>query len=276
MADCVPGRMLSRRTSAALVLSGLLVLAGCTGAPTGTERPRDPATNVTVELDQSGDRGTTVTVAGHGSVDAEPDAATLRLTVAAEGDTPETVRNRLSRNVSAAREALLAFGLDEEQVRSEEFRIRENYRAEREPNAGHPEYIGYHSLVVELNDTDAVGGAIDAAVESGPVRVEGVTFGLSEQRRDQLRDRALTEAVENAREEAELVAGTEGLVVVSAERMTTDRVNVDQSSGTVYHEAAATATAQADAGSTRVESDDVTVTASVTVVYNATASGDGE
>lgn len=265
--------MPSRRTFAALALAGLLVLAGCTGAPTGTDRPADPGTNVTVELAQQGEQGSTITVAGHGSVEAEPDAATLRLTVAAEGDSPEVVRNRLSRNVSTAREALIAFGLDEEQLRSEEFRIRENYRAEREPDAGHPEYIGEHRLVVELNDTDAVGPAIDAAVESAPVRVDGVTFGLSEQRREQLREEALTEAVETARDEAELVASAEDLTVRSAEHIRTDRVNVRTARGSVVQEAAATATPADDGGSTRVESDEVSVTASVTVVYNATASG---
>lgn len=258
--------MVSRPTFAALALAGLVVLAGCTGAA-GDPDEQDPGANASAQQ-AAGDA--TIVVAGEGAVSAEPDAATVGLTVVATGEDPETVRNRLSRNVSAARAALLEYGLDEEQIRSERFRIRENRRDRRDGDSEEPPYVGTHQLVVEVGDVDAVGEIIDAAVESGPVQVDGVRFGLSDERRDQLRDRALTEAVEDARGEAELVAAAENMEVRSAHRITTDRVQVDRPRGTVVQEAAATPTA-GDDGSTRVESNDVTVTASVQVAYNATA-----
>jgi uncharacterized protein YggE len=260
----------ARTKFAALALAGLVVLAGCTGAIGGSPDDQQSDPNAAVQQADGDGDGATVVVGGEGSVEAEPDAATVRLTVRASGEDPETVRDRLSRNATAAREALLEFGLDEEQVHSERFRIRENRRAKREPDAEEDPYVGTHRLVVDLDDVDAVGKVIDAAVQSGPVHVDDVQFGLSDERREQLRDRALTEAVEDARSEAELVAAAEDLQVGSAERITTDRVEVGGGSGTVVREAAATPTAQADAASTRVESDDVTVTASVQVVYNAT------
>lgn len=271
--------MVRRSALAALALASLVVLAGCSGlasSPNDAQQQRDG--NVTVNIqDGSGDDGATVAVGGRATVTAEPDAATLRLEVAASGESPAEVRNRLSRNVSAAREALIDFGLDEEQIRSEGFRIDENFRARHEPERDLPPYIGRHELVVELEDVDAVGDVIDAAVESGPVRVEGVRFGLSDERREELRDEALTAAVEDARSEAELVAAAEDLRIGTAERIATDRVRVDEPRGTVVREAAATPTAAAGdyAGDTRVESGEVTVAASVTVVYNATATESG-
>jgi uncharacterized protein YggE len=261
--------MVQRSTLAALALATLLASAGCTGLGGNQNEQRN--SNVTDERQRSGGEGATVAVGGRGSVTAEPDAATVRLAVVARGDDPEAVRNRLSRNVSAARAALLAYGLEEDQVRSEEFRIRENHRARRESEEDVPQFLGTHELVVELDDTEAVGEVIDAAVESGPVRVGGVQFRLSDERREQLRNEALTEAVTDARSEAELVAGAEDLRLASAERIATDRVAVDAPEGTVVMEAAATPTAAGDAASnTRVEAGEVTVTASVTVVYNAT------
>jgi uncharacterized protein YggE len=267
--------MVTRSAVAALALASLLVLAGCTGLSSSPDAQQpDAGTNVTVQVDDGGE-GSTVAVGGRASVTAEPDAATVRLQVVAAGEDPETVRNRLSRNASAARQALLDYGLDEEQVRSEAFRIRENYRARRDPDADLPAFRGAHELVIELEDTDAVGEVIDAAVESAPVRVEGVQFGLSDERRERLRDEALAQAIEDARSEAELVATAENLELRSAERIATDRVSVDEPEGTVVRQAAATPTeAGGDAaGSTRVESGEVTVRASVTVVYNASKTG---
>lgn len=263
-AIAVSDAMSPRTAVAALSLAALLVLAGCTGGLVGGPDAQDPDQNAALDR---GDGGATVSVAGQATVEAEPDAATVELTVAARGDDPRAVRDRLASNASAVREALESEGLDAEQIRTEHFRIRENHRAHEDPDA--PAYVGAHALVVELEDTERVGEVIDAAVESGPVRVDGVTFGLSDERREELRDQALTQAVEDARGEAELVASAEGLEISSAKQIRTDEVHVDRTRGTVYQEAAATPTAGADAA-TRVESDEVTVSVTVHLVYNAT------
>lgn len=253
-----------RTTVSPLALAALVVLAGCLGAAGSS--PDDQQPNATVER-AAGD-GATIVVGGTGSVEAEPDAATVRLSVVATGESPDVVRTRLSRNTTAVREALLAYGLDEEQITSRHFRIEENHRARREGGEDEPPYVGTHALVVDLDDVDAVGEVIDVAVENASVQVEGVEFGLSDERQAQLRNQALTEAVEDARSEAELVAAAEELRVVAVERITTDRVQFDRPRATVVREAAATATPGGDA-STRVQGGEVTVTASVQVVYNA-------
>lgn len=258
--------MNARSTFAALGLASLVVLAGCTGAlGTGPDdQQRDPNAAVT----HDGDGSATVVVGGTGSVEAEPDAATVRLRIVAPGDDPATVRDRLSQNASALREALQTYGLAEDQIRSERFEIDENHRKRREGDPEAPAYVGTHQFVVDLDDVDAVGEVIDVAVENASVQVDGVVFGLSDERRTELRDQALTEAVEDARSEAELVAEAENLAVGSARRIVTDRVQVDQPRATVVQEATATPSAGGDAN-TRVQGGDVTVTASVQVVYNA-------
>lgn len=258
------------RGLAALMLASVVLLAGCTGGLTGgTDEPAAGSGAGGVDGDAS-----TVAVAGQGSVEAQPDAATLRLQVTASGDDPEAVRDGLSRNASAVREALLEYGLDADQLRTEGFHIRENRRARHEPDADVDPYRGFHRIEVDLDDPDAVGEVVDVAVESGPVQVERVTFGLSDERREQLRDEALQEAMTDARGEAETVAAAENLQVASAERIVTSRVNVERPRATVVKEAAATpAPGTSDGANTRVESDAVTVTASVQVVYNATGAG---
>lgn len=252
------------------MLASVVLLAGCTGGLTGgTDEPTAGSGVGGADGDAS-----TVAVAGQGSVEAQPDAASLRLRVTASGDDPEAVRDGLSQDASAVREALLEYGLDADQMRTEGFHIRENRRALREPEADHDPYRGFHRIEVDLDDPDAVGDVVDVAVESGPVQVERVTFGLSDERREQLRDEALQEAMANARGEAETVAAAENLEIASAERIVTDQVRVDRPRATVVREAAATPAPDAgDATNTRVEGDDVTVTASVQVVYNATDEG---
>lgn len=262
--------MYTRRNFAALAFAGATGLAGCTSGLAGNPDDSDDG-NGSLES-----TGSTIVVAGEGAVESEPDVANLRLEVTGSGDDPETVRDELAVDVEAVRKALVEYGLDDEQLTTDRFSIDENWRAEREPEADHDEYVGVHRLLVDLDDPGDVEDVIDVAVDSGPVQVDRVTFGLSDERRDELREAALEAATEDARTEAEVIAASEGLQIDAVERIVTDRVDVDVvrasvTDGTGPH---GTPTPEADSSpgsDTVVQADDVTVTASVEVVYRASS-----
>jgi len=255
--------MPSDRPLAALALVGFVLLAGCAGGIGSTA----PANQAPADADTD-DGGTTVAVAGQATVDAEPDAATVTLAVRAAGDDAATVRDRLAANVSAVRSSLADYGLDDDQVTTEHFRVRQTRPPERERGDA-PDYVGVHALTVELDDVDAVGDVVDRAVEAGATEVGHVTFRLSDERRAELREQALTDAMADARSEAALLADTEGLTVGTPASISTDEVSVDRPHREVAY-ATAAATPAADR-QTAVEPGDVTVRVSVQVVYNASA-----
>lgn len=249
----------------------MLVLAGCAGVAANASPSDGSASSpneMTVKLiENETDDGSRIVVTGSHSIEAAPDTAQIHLTVVASGDSAESVRNELAEDASALRQALVDDGpLDSDQLRSERFRIRENRRAEREPDLA--PYRGYHRFVVTLDSVEDVETVIDSAVEAANVEVDHVEFGLSDERRAELRDEVLRVAMENARSEAELLASTEGLTIDTAESMVTDRVHVQTRRSPVVM-AADHAAATPTAGSrTSIDVGDVTVTAAVRVTYS--------
>jgi len=91
--------------------------------------------------------------------------------------------------------------------------------------------------------------------------VSGVAFTLSEERRAELRQEALTLAVENARTDAETMAAAAGVSVGEVRSLSTSN-----SFGPVYPVEYARAD-DTSGGQTVVEPGDVSVTASASVVY---------
>ena len=225
---------------------------------------------------QSGDSVRTVTVSGSGETEAEPDLAAFQATVEATGDTASEVRDELATRSERLRDELLAFGIDEDDVTTGRFDVRERIDERRMEEAGvDPRseddeelsefryYEGRHSLTVETDDVDAVGDAIDTAIDAGADSIGRVRFTLSEERREDLQEDAIREAIESARTEAEFVAAELDATVVEATRVQTgggvspvrERVAADD----VAEEAAAP--------STELHPDDVTVDASVDIEY---------
>lgn len=233
-------------------------LAGCVGSAQ--------------EDDSSGsDDPRTITVSGSGEIEAEPDRATVQVGVEASGDSADAVRDDLSTRIQTVKEALLSYGLEEDDVTTGRFSIRE--RDERraadgdtEGGSGEPTeeqryYEGTHSLTVNLEDVEAAGEVIDTAVDAGADEVGRVEFDLSEGTREELREAALEEAIGNARSEAEVVAGEVGTSIVEAR-------TIDTSGSSVEPVRADVAMESGDAGApTELHPDDVTVGATVTVTY---------
>ena len=202
----------------------------------------------------------TVTVAGSGSVQASADRAVVRVAVLASGDDIGSVRTDLSENASSMRQALEDMGIDGDQVRTNYYDIssQERYRS---PQGEEPKYRATHSFTVTVENPDDVGAVIDTAVSNGASEVDGVEFTLSADKREELRQDALEAAMENARTEASTVAGAEDIQISGVDRIST--TNYDSRPYAVE----TAALASGDAGGTSIDSGPVTVSASVTVVY---------
>lgn len=242
---------MTRRSYAAVAaaLAVLLVGGGVAAALGGTTGASQPTT----------DGASTITVGASGSAETTPDRAVVRVAVVTTADSATEARDRLASNVSAMRDALAEAGVDDAQIRTTRYDLSQNYEARENPSA--PDYRAYHGFQITLNDTDAVGTVIDAAVEGGATRVENVRFTLSEERSRELRSEALEDAMSNARGQASTLAGASGLALDGvADVSTTERYG-----GPVAYQ-----TAAGDAAGTSVESGPVSVNVQVQVTFNAT------
>lgn len=203
----------------------------------------------------------TITVGASGQVQAEADRAVVRVGVVATGDDIETVREQLSSNASSMRSALEEMGIDGGQVRTAYYDISTNRRYGGGPSE-EPEYRALHAFEITVEDPDSVGQVVDTAVTNGANEVDGIEFTLSADRREELRQEALSEAMDSARGEASTIADAEDLTVTGV-----DRVSTTEYSSRPYSLDSAGLAANAGGGSTSIDSGPVTVSASVTVVY---------
>jgi uncharacterized protein YggE len=243
---------MQREKLSALVVLTALVAVGLVGAalivPTGADAD-----------DGSADRSITVNAAGDAS--APPDRAVVRVAATAEGDEPREVRDALAERADALRSNLAEANVSEDDYETSRYRIRE---ARRHPDdRDGPAYEGVHAFRVTLDDPERAAAVIDAAADAD-AEVGDVRFTLSEERRDELRETAIENAMDDARAQAEAIADSGGLRVTSVH--TVDAAERDYRP--VRHEAAA-ASAPDDAETT-IDTGEASVTYRVEVTYNAT------
>ncbi|WP_089649643.1 SIMPL domain-containing protein [Halobacterium hubeiense] len=206
-----------------------------------------------------------ITVSADGTVEASPDQAVVRVAVTATGNDSSAVRDEIAERAETMQSALESSGVPSENVRTAHFDIRQE-RERTGDGIERGQYVGTHAFEITVEDTDSAGEVIDTAVNNGADRVDGVSFTLSDEKRESLYQDALTNAMGNAETRADTLADAGGLSVTDTHTIVS--TNTDYRAYRV--ESAALSAGAAAASGTSVESGPVTVTADVRVTYNAT------
>lgn len=192
-----PGRLVAKlrsyfmRTHAA-ALAALLALAPlAAGAQT---RPPAPP------------EGPTLSVSGEGTVSHSPDQAIVNAQIITNNDAAATATSQNNTIYNALRTRLNAIGIPESAMKTNSFNLnfipRPNDAATyKPPRTG---YVVTRSVSITIDQLDAVGRAIDAAVAAGVTDVGGVSYGLRDRRA--LWSLALAAAVKDAETQATAVA----------------------------------------------------------------------
>lgn len=233
------GRELTAIVVISLFLVGLIGI-GVTATNTDDVRPQI--------IDN--ESAATVTVSGSGEVTADPDQARVAVAVTTTADRPSNATGELANETARLRETLS----NESAVSSV---TTSSYRLFERGDDGNRTFVARQSFVAVVNDTDAAGSVVDAAVAGGATEVEDVSFVLSDETRQQLRAQAIDRAVADARTEATAVAGSAGVVLGDVRSLSTTSSDVVVPTG-------------ADrGGGTVIDGGPVTVRATVQVTYAA-------
>lgn len=237
----------------ALALTMTLVGAGVAVAGLGSEAPATTAPSGASH---------TIEVSASGQASAQPDLGVLRVGVEATSDDPTVARTRVAENVSAVRSALEEMGIGTDQIRTVDYNLWED-REQRRADGEKPQttYRARHVLLIEVSDIDRLGAVIDASVDAGVTNIHDVRYTLSEETRRELRKEALSDAMQNARGQADTLADESDLQVTGVDTVSTSDVSFPRPR---YEMAAADG-----GGGTAIETGSVTVSANVAVVYNA-------
>lgn len=205
----------------------------------------------------------TISVSGIGSVETPPDRATLILSIDARESTVAAAQAKAADVTARVLELADTMDIPENRVDTMAATVRPDYRWNRDNNS--QQLIGFvaqRQMRLEIHDLEKVGLVVERAVEAGVNQVMPPRL-TSSRNRDAYRD-ALEQAVEDARRNAERLASSLGLTLGDA-----IQVSAGSPALSPMPVRRAEAMAMSDSAAQTYSAGDLTVTANVSVVFEA-------
>jgi len=154
---------------------------------------------------------------GEAEVSAEPDLAEVSVAIETRSTSADEAVEDNARLANTVRDALLNFGLAEDDIKTGSYRLysyRERPREVPETDIMEPDreetiyYQATNELKIVTEKIDQVGEIIDTAVGAGANRVNFISFDLKNPQK--LKMQALKKATEQAYQKAEAIAESSG------------------------------------------------------------------
>ena len=149
----------------------------------------------------------TITVQGIGSVKVDSDRAGISLGVRESSAEVMAAQTLVNERISAIVEVLKGMGLSEDDISTNGIGIYPNYNYDDgETIIG---YTAYNNIYLTVTDVNNTGAYIDAAFAAGANSLDYVEFSATQTQEADAK--ALTLAVESAREKAQIIADAAGV-----------------------------------------------------------------
>jgi uncharacterized protein YggE len=220
-------------------------------------------------MGRTADSRRTLTVTGNGEVSAPPDQAFVRLGATAQAAEAAAAQTSVSEVMQRALGLIEKAGIPRKSLRTSGLTLTPIYSTTRPDKTAEPRIVAYRAgnvIEVTVDDIKLVGKVIDAGLEAGANRLEGVSFGLKDDMPQ--RTRALTKAVEEARTKAQTMARALDVPLGSVREVTEGGIQVFRPDQFAGRRALAMMAADANATPTPVEPGEIRVQATVTVHYD--------
>lgn len=152
-----------------------------------------------------------LSVGGVGTAQMAPDQATIVIGVTSEGADARKAQTDNARTAQAVTRAILATGIAEKDVQTNNYNFYPLYTNENRKNV----VYGYrvdNNVAVVVNDIGKVGTVIDAALAAGANDISSLSFGAKSTAA--VRKTALERAVVDARAKADVLAAALGRRIV--------------------------------------------------------------
>jgi uncharacterized protein YggE len=146
-----------------------------------------------------------ITVNGTGTITSVPDEATFTVGVESRGS---TAREALAANSEQMRRVIAAVrsaGVAKDDVQTQDVSVSPNYMDGNRIDG----YSASNSVLVTIHGLSSAGNVLDAASNAGANQLYGPTLSRSDE--EQLRAKALRDAVGDARKKAEALASAAGV-----------------------------------------------------------------
>jgi len=206
-----------------------------------------------------------ITVSGTGEVTTAPDIALVTLGVQTENADVKTAQEENAMIMDDLITSLLDAGIPRQDIQTVSYNIYPVYDDETRPFGGKIKYYQVTSLIqVTVRDVTRTGEIIDTAVKNGANQVNSVGFSLSPEKEKSLRAQVLTQAVANARSDADVTAAATGVTITGVKSVMVGSVYVPIAYDNRYSGAAEMKSASVP---TPIEAGQIKVTAQVSISY---------
>jgi len=209
-----------------------------------------------------------LTVRGEARLEKPADQLQIALSVVNQGKEASQVLKENSKLTSSVIDAMKKAGLDDKEYETGNLSVHPVY-SQRPSNKmhdeWHPEIVGFtavHRLHVKTTKLELIGDIIGAASDAGVNAIDSIGFGLADPRTH--RQEAIKAATANAVADAKTLAEAAGVRLV---RVMSINLDDAQSMPLQPMMARDMMMMEAKAGGPPVQAGDVTVSSSVTVVY---------
>jgi len=204
---------LSIATFVGLFISGLLVYLSVTNQH-----------DAYAQLSSS-DNNKTLFVTGSATTQIKPDKVTVSLGVETTNTKAKAALAANSELMNKIISALKIAGVKDNETSTSSFTISPNRDYSIDKNQG--KLIGFtvsNSIQIDSNNVNNTSEWIDIAVSSGANNVNSVYFSLSDKKLDDIRKELVKDAIDNAKEKADIAASALGLKIVGIRTVSIDQV----------------------------------------------------
>jgi len=161
----------------------------------------------------------TISLTGAGTASATADEATIRMGVEVTKDSAAESISDNADSMAGVIDALLLQGISEDDIQTTSYSVYPQYDWTEDGRV----LLGYtvtNMVQVTVKDLDIVGDVIDAAGSAGANRMDGISFGLSDAKMQELKNTAYVLALGDATDKADLIAETLGLTISGVQSVT--------------------------------------------------------
>lgn len=199
-----------------------------------------------------------ISVSGQGEISATPDMARLSLGVTTQDKDAGKAGSENARLSGKIMDAITAAGIAKKDIQTSQYSVQAVFDYKQSP----PKLTGYQAsnvVTAKIRDLKKVGEIIDQSIAAGANNVQGVTFELEND--SPVRDEALKAAAKEASNKAHIIADALG-VKLGGLRAASENV-----ARPIYPMAYARMEAAAPAPETPISPGQLTVTATVNLIY---------
>jgi uncharacterized protein len=175
----------------------------------------------------------TLYVMGNAQTMIKPDKVTLSLSIETTNKTANEALIANSKAMNNALDALKAAGVKENETSTSFFNISPNYNITQEDGDLPPietrDIISYtvtNSITVDSYNLLNISQWIDTAVQAGVNDVSSISFSLSDEKSELIKNNLLKQAVVNAKSKADIAASALGLRVIGVKSIIIEGVDV--------------------------------------------------